>query len=108
MKKMILCATTAFFMTVCLNAQTVSTANPVSPETKDGMKDLRKDLRDVKKDRHQLHREIKEGDKAGARAVGRDIREDKKDIHEDAAALKGQGVKHPIKRAGHQIRRRNR
>ncbi len=108
MKKMILCTTTALFMTVCLNAQTVSTANPVSPETKAGMKDLRKDLRDVKKDRHHLNGEIKEGDKAGARAIGRDIRKDKKDIHEDAAALKGQGVKHPIKRAERQLRKRHR
>jgi hypothetical protein len=72
---------------------------------KAGMKDLRKDIRDVKKDKTARAADLKAGDKTAAAAETQDIKSDKKDIASDAKSLKAQGVKHPVKRAERQIKK---
>ncbi|MDE3236379.1 MAG: hypothetical protein KGO81_10530 [Bacteroidota bacterium] len=68
-----------------------------------GMKDMRKDLRDIHRDKAERRKEIKEGDKAAAKADTRDIKADKKDVNSDRKELQKEGVKHPVRRAQHQI-----
>ncbi|MEN9684441.1 MAG: hypothetical protein RLZZ28_227 [Bacteroidota bacterium] len=72
------------------------------------MKDLKKDIRDVHRDKAARKHELREGDKAEARKLNRDIREDKKDIKEDRRDLREEGVKHPEKRARKQLREQRR
>ncbi|MBX9732974.1 MAG: hypothetical protein K2X37_02850 [Chitinophagaceae bacterium] len=109
MKKILLGGAITLLYLNTVSAQTgAPTTNPANPDVKAGMKDLRKDMRDVRKDEKARKAEFKEGDKEGAKELTKDIRADKKDIHENAKALKAQGVGRPIRRADHQIHRANR
>ncbi len=105
MKKMILASLTALIFSLSAMAQT---ATPPASDKKEGMKELRKDLRNVHRDKAHRRHEIKEGDKANAKEITQDIRADKKDIREDAKDLRADGVKHPVKRAEKQILRARR
>lgn len=109
MKNLIICSATALLMSFGVVAQTT---NSVNPEVKDGMKDFRKYKIDLAKDHRALRKELKEGDKASAKNISKEIRSDKKEIHQDVVALKEDGVKHPNRRANHQLaaahRKRNR
>ncbi len=100
MKNLIICSATALLMSFGAAAQTT---NPVNPEVKEGMKDLRKDKIDLAKDHRTLRKEIKEGDKASAKEIGKEIRSDKREIHQDVRDLKGEGIKHPNRRANSQL-----
>lgn len=100
MNSFIICSATALLISFGVTAQTTT---PVNPEVKAGMKDLRKDKIDLAKDRRALKSELKEGDKNSAKAIGKEIRSDEKDIHQDVSALKTEGVKHPNRRANHQL-----
>ncbi len=100
MKTFIICSVTAMLISFGASAQTTT---PVNPEVKAGMKDLRKDKIDLAKDHRALKSELKEGDKASAKEIGKDIRSDKREIHQDVSALKTEGVKHPNRRANHQL-----
>jgi hypothetical protein len=89
-------------------------------------KDIKGDVGTVKNLEAQRKADIASGDKAGAKALTgqiknekKDINTDKKDIngdrkernadnkdiHKDAKDLKGDGVKHPVHRAEHQIKK---
>ncbi|HEU5365400.1 MAG TPA: hypothetical protein VFU62_07705 [Hanamia sp.] len=85
-------------------AQTTATAS--TDQHKD-MKDLKKDVREVRHDKKLKAYEVKHGDKAEAKAENKDIKGDKKDIKGDVKNLKQDGVKHPLKRADRQIHRQN-
>ena len=70
-----------------------------------GMKDMRKDLRDLKKDKVERAADLKAGDKAAAKAESKDIKADKKDIQTDKKQLQSEGLKHPIHKAERQIKK---
>lgn len=105
MKKIIFASIASLLFSVCTMAQT--TTPPVTDKQAD-MKDLRKDVRDIKKDKALRHKELKEGDKAAAKEITEEIKADKKDIKHDVKDLKADGVKHPVKRAEKQIRKAGR
>lgn len=105
MKKIILASLSALVFSLSAMAQT---ATPPASDKKEDMKELRKDIRDVHKDKAHRRHEIKEGDKASAKEITKDIRADKKDIREDANDLRADGVKHPVKKAEKQILRARR
>jgi hypothetical protein len=71
---------------------------------KAGMKDMRKDVRDLKKDKKERAADVKAGNKEAATQQTKDIKSDKKDIAADAKTLKAEGVKHPVKRAVRQVK----
>ena len=100
MKTLIICSATALLISFGAVAQTTT---PVNPAAKEGMKDLRKEKIDLAKDHRALKKEIKEGDKASAKEIGKDIRSDKREIHQDVTDLKAEGIKHPNRRANHQL-----
>ncbi len=102
MKKLLFVSIASFVFSMGAIAQ--STTPPAS-EKKAAMKDLRKDVRGVHKDKAVLKNEVKEGDKEAAKALKKDINSDRKDIKQDAKYLKADGVKHPVKRAARQMRR---
>lgn len=81
--------------------------NSVQTDKKQDMKDLRKDEKDVRHDKRVRRYELKHGEKAKANKETKDIRGDNKDIKNDAKDLRKDGVKHPIKRADHQIHHHN-
>lgn len=87
-------------------AQTTTPAVANSDKHQD-MKDLKKDVRDVRHDKKLKAYEVKHHDKVEAKAETKDIKGDKKDIHGDVKDLKKDGVKHPLKRADRQIHRQN-
>lgn len=100
MKKLILASAIALF------AMSSFAQLPVqNPDRRKDMKDMRKDMRSVRTDKMQRRQEIREGDKAEAKQLTKDIRTDKRDMRRDSRDLKGDGVKHPYKRAARQIRR---
>ena len=66
---------------------------------------MRKDLREIRQDRKQLKQDIKTGNGRGQAQVAAEIKQDKKDINQDAQKFKQEGVKHPINRAHHQIKK---
>ena len=105
MKKIIICSAAALVMTVSIKAQTTNTINQTSTEVNEGMKDLRGELRDVKKDKHKLRNKLKKGDYTGAKEIGKDIRSDKREIHQGVLAQKDDGVKHPVRHADRQMHR---
>lgn len=105
MKKVIL---TLFvgLLTAGAFAQTTTPTVATSDKQQD-MKDLKKDVRDVRHDKKLKAYEVKHHDKAEATAETKDIKADKKDIHGDVKDLKQDGAKHPLKRADRQIHRQN-
>ena len=102
MKKIIFASVASLLFSVCAMSQT--TTPPVADKKAD-MQNLRKDIRDVRKDKAARRNELKEGDKADAKELTKDIKADKKDIKADTKDLKADGVKHPVKRAERQIKR---
>ncbi|RTL48557.1 MAG: hypothetical protein EKK39_12375 [Sphingobacteriales bacterium] len=111
MKKTVFLLTTGLFFTIAAMAQTGATATTSTttqnPAVKSGMKDMRHDVRELRKDKRQRDEALENGNKAKANALGKDIRSDKKDINHDRKQLQSEGVKHPIKRADRQIHRQN-
>jgi hypothetical protein len=91
-----------FFLLLC--AGLTFTVSAQDSARKAGMKDLRKDLRDLNKDKKERAADLKAGDKDAAVQETKDIKKDKKDIAADAKTLKSEGVKHPIKTAAKQIK----
>ena len=91
-----------FFLIIC--AGLTFTVSAQDSARKAGMKDLRKDLRDVKKDKKERAADLKAGDKDAAKQETKDIKADKKEIAADAKTLKAKGVKHPVRRAEKQIK----
>ena len=87
-----------------LSAMSQTTTPPVS-EKKEEMTDVRKDIRDIRKDKALRRKELKEGDKAAAKELTEGIKADKKDIRHDTRDLREDGVKHPVRRAEKQIHR---
>ena len=57
-------------------------------------KDLRKDLRDIHKDRAERKKAFSYGEKTKTKELTRDIKADKKDIREDRGDLKADARKH--------------
>ncbi len=90
---------------VCLCAMITFGAAAQDSTRKAGMKDMRKDIRDLKKDKKERAADIKAGDKDAAKLETGDIKADKKDIASDAKTLKSEGVKHPVRRAEKQIKK---
>jgi hypothetical protein len=93
-------------LTAGVFAQT-TTPTPASTDKHNDMKDLKKDVRDVRHDKKVRAYEVKHHDKAEAKAETKDIKADNKDINGDVKDLKKDGVKHPLKRADKQIHRQN-
>jgi Ni/Co efflux regulator RcnB len=102
MKKIVLSLAIAF----CTAAAFAQTTHP-GVEKKQGMKDMRKDIKDVRHDKVVRHHELKNGHVVAAHHTTKDIRADKKDIHHDTKTLKAEGVKHPVRRADRQIHRQH-
>ncbi|GHU74929.1 hypothetical protein FACS189461_0160 [Spirochaetia bacterium] len=109
MKKTVFLLTSGLFFTIAAMAQTgATTSTPTqNPAVKSGMKDMRHDVRDIRKDKRQRAEALENGNKAKANALGKDIRSDKKDMNQDRKQLQAEGVKHPVKRADRQIHRQN-
>ena len=80
---------------------------PVATERKEGMKDLRKDIRTERQEKRERNADLRQGKFGAAHHETKEIRADKRDINKDAKELKEDGVKHPIKRADRQIHRQN-
>ena len=104
MKKLTLTVLTGM---LAMGAFAQTTATTAQTDKTQGMKDVRKDTRDIRHDKGIRHYEMKHGDKAEAKAETRDIKADKKDRAADAKNLKKDGIKHPVKRADKQIHREN-
>lgn len=102
MKKLLFASMTILVFSMGAMAQSTT---PQTSEKKEAMKDLRKDIRGMHKDRMALKNEIKEGDIEAAKALKKDINHGRNDIRQDARDLKEDGVKHPVKRAARQIHR---
>ena len=100
MKTFIICSATLILLSFNSTAQSTS---PVNSETKAGMKDLRQDKIDLAKDHREFKNDLKTGDKTSAKAKAKEMRSDRKEIHQDIATLKGEGVKHPNQRANPQF-----
>jgi hypothetical protein len=110
MKKTVFLLASGLFFTVAAMAQTgatTSTTTTQNPAVKSGMKDLRHDIRDERKDKRQRAEALENGNKARAKKLTKDIHSDQKDINQDKKQLQSEGVKHPIKRADRQIHRQN-
>jgi hypothetical protein len=84
-----------------------TSATPQQQDNKQGMKDLRKDTRDIRHDKRVRKYDVNHGKKMKAMKATKDIKADKKDRRGDVKDLKTDGVKHPQKRADRQIRRQN-
>ncbi|HEY8657760.1 MAG TPA: hypothetical protein VIL78_01920 [Hanamia sp.] len=102
MKKVILTLLVAMFAAGAF-------AQTTTPKTdkKQDMKDLRKDDKEVRRDKRQRNFELKHGEKAAALVQTKDIKADKKNIAGDVKDLKKDGVKHPMKHANAQIHRQH-
>ena len=98
MKKLILLGFLAL-SSACLFAQ----ATPA--DKKQDMKEIRTDVKDLKQDELARRADIKAGDKAAAQAITPEIKADKKDLRTDVKSAKQDGIKHPLRRARHQIRK---
>lgn len=75
---------------------------PITDKKQDA-KEIRADINDVRKDKKERITDLKNGDKNDAKNETKDIKADKKDIRKDAKDLKADGVKHPVRKAKHQI-----
>jgi len=102
MKKVFFLAVATFFSTAMF-AQTTTPAT--NPEVKTDMKDLRKDIRNERQDKRQRRADLKAGNKVAAKDMTQAIKTEKNDIKGDTKTLKAEGVKHPMRRADHQIKR---
>lgn len=105
MKKLTI-AVTAVLLSFGAFAQTTipsPTTTSAQTDKKQDMKDLRKDEKDVRHDKRMRKYELKHGEKAKANEETKGIRADNKGIKSDAQDLRKDGVKHPFKRADHQI-----
>ena len=78
-----------------------------NPQTAKQMTDLRKDIKDVRKDKVKRNMALRQGNKEEVKELNKGIKQDKQDIKDDAKNLKAEGVKHPIKRAERQIHRQH-
>ncbi|MEO8720068.1 MAG: hypothetical protein ABI297_07425 [Ginsengibacter sp.] len=105
MKKVILTLFVGIF-TAGAFAQTTTSTNANADNHKE-MKDLKKDVRDVRHDRKVRAYELKHHDKAEAKAEAKEIKGDKKEIAGNVRNLKNDGMKHPLMRADKQIHRQN-
>jgi hypothetical protein len=110
MKKTVFLLAPGLFFTVAAMAQTgatTSTKTTQNPAVKSGMKDMRHDIRDERKDKRERAKAIENGNTAKAKKLTKDIHADQKDINQDKKQLQSEGVKHPIKRADRQIHKQN-
>ena len=97
MKNLIMVAALFLATSIGINAQTA----PV----KQGMKDLRQDVKAKRQDKRQLKAAVATGNKAAVRAEKIELKGDRRNIAVDRKNLKAHGVKHPVKKAKRQIRR---
>lgn len=109
MKKVFFLLTGGLFLSLATMAQTPQTHTGEGGKTtvKSGMKDMRHDIRDQRKDKRQRNEALENGNKTRAKNLNKDIHKDQKDMNTDRKQLRSRGVKHPEKRADHQIRRIN-
>lgn len=75
-------------------AATMSTAlfAQTTPTKKEERKDLKMDVKDIKKNRKELKTDIKNGDKNAAKLERQNIKADRKDMRQDAKEMV---IKHP-------------
>ena len=93
-----------FAMALCISLSTnAQNAQISSHEKKDDLKELRKNLRDLEKDKFLVRKEFKEGDISEVKDLRKDINADRKEIKRDVRDLKAEGVKHPIKKVERQV-----
>lgn len=93
-----------FFFLVAATIGLSVSAQTAPTQTAADMKDLRKDLKEIRKDKKGLKQDIATGNGRGAAIKKAEIKVDRQEIKADVKNLKQQGVKHPIKRAAHQIK----
>ncbi len=95
----------SFLLGLFALGSTVMFAQTTPSQKAQDMKEVRTDVRDLKKDEIARRADIKAGDKTAAQDVTPQIKADKKELAVDAKQAKADGVKHPVKRAKRQIHR---
>ena len=93
-----------FFFLVAATVGISVSAQTAPTQKATDMKDLRKDLKEIRKDKKGLKQDIATGNGRGADIKKAEIKADRQEIKSDVKTLKQEGVKHPIKRAVHQIK----
>ncbi len=104
MKKVSIFVAGSFLMIAAASAQAPNTPAGVK---KEGMKDMRKDIRTERADKRTRAADVKEGHYKAANAENKQVQADKRNVHSEQHALKSEGVKHPIIKADRQIKAQN-
>jgi carbamoylphosphate synthase small subunit len=95
--KKILCIIASLVLTVGAMAQT-------DTRKKDGMKDLRTDVRQQKAAKHKVNNDLSHVKLKKAAHDHKAVAVQNKDIRKDARSLRNKGVSHPVAKAKRQVR----
>ena len=96
MKKIAVLLLTGVILSTGIRAQT--------KDVKSDQKDLKNTIKDKKEDRHEVGKDITHLKVKSALKDRKEVRHHRKSIHRQDEQLENQGVKHPTRKAKHQLK----